>query len=67
MPGTLPKTNAPSRPIKRDEIQAADIPGQAQLQRLAQFRLAVAFALGRLVDQDRADPLNIRRWRLADR
>ena len=42
-----------------DKIQAADVARQAQLQRLPQLRLAVAFALGRLVDEDRADPLNV--------
>ena len=44
---------------QRDKIQAPDVARQAQLQRLAQLSLAVAFALGRLVDEDRADPLDV--------
>ena len=55
MPGTLPKINAPFGVEQRDKIQAADVPRQAQLQRPAQVSLAVAFALGRLVDENRAD------------
>ena len=40
---------------QRDKIQTADIPRQAQLQRPAQISLAVADALGRLVDKNCAD------------
>ena len=44
---------------QRDKIQAAEVPRQAQLQRLAELRLAVALAFGRLVDKHRADPLDV--------
>ena len=59
MPGTFPNTRAPFGIDQRDKIQAAEVPRQAQLQRLAELRLAVAFAFGRLVDEDRADPLDV--------
>ena len=60
MTGTFPKINWPFGSNQRDKIEAADIPRQAQLQRPAQISLAVADALGRLVDKNCADLVNIR-------
>ena len=42
-----------------DIVQATDVPGQAQFQRLTQTRLTVVRALGGLVDEDGADPLHV--------
>ncbi len=40
---------------QRDVVQAANVPGEAQFQRLPQFVFAVAFAFRRLVDEDGAN------------
>ena len=50
-----------------DIVEAADVAGQAQLQRLTQLGLAVALALRGLVDQDGADPSARRRSKPEDR
>ena len=44
---------------QRDEIQPADVPRQAQLQRSAQLGLAVALASGCFVDENGARALKI--------
>ena len=42
-----------------DIVEAANVPGEPQLQRLAERVLAVHGALGSLVDEDGPDPLHV--------
>ena len=67
MPGTLPNTSAPFGSNKRDIIEAADVPRQAQLQRLAQVASLSPSLLAASSTRMAPDPLDIGAGDLPDR
>ena len=52
--------HGPIRAKQRHIVEAADVPGQAQLKRLTQLCVAAFGAFGGFIDEDGANPLHVR-------